>query len=550
MQKNKQMILYSLLGITWIYITNFALEDWLHDDGLFVNIQRTLGIAYIVILGWCYYYYLMKKKVYHQTLKDEQKLSTLINSMVDFVNFKDGEGRWLESNQFGLELFQLEGVDYKGKKDSELAQYSDFYGDALRYCEISDEETWVKGFISRCEEVIPLPDGGSKTFDTIKVPLFHQDGSRKALVVIGRDITERIKAEKRLSESQQQYRSLFEYNPDPIYMIDLNGIITNINPKFEELLGFSREDLLGTPVANKVYEIDKYRTELTEAFYHVIHQKKSVYNGDVRFVTKDGGSVLLYCTSVPMIIDDKVVGVIGYTKDVTSIRETEERLRKTEKLSVVGELAASVAHEIRNPLTALKGFVQLLQGQDTRNGQYFNIMLDELDRINHIVGELLVLAKPQQVKFREFDILHLVTDVKTLLESQANLFGSEISIDSPPPMPAILCEPNQLKQVFINIIKNSIEAEANLINISFEFQDSSILIKICDNGIGIETERMKHLGEPFYSSKEKGTGLGLTVTTKIVESHNGKISFESEINKGTEVTIELPVAVRVMAPTS
>jgi PAS domain S-box-containing protein len=137
-------------------------------------------------------------------LERELHLRTLINAMPDIVCFKDGEGKWLTANDFDLKLFQLEGVDYVGKTDSELAQYSTFYKDAFLACEESDEIAWKKGVASRADEVIPLPDGTEKTFDIIKIPTFTETGERNGLIVVGRDITERKKAGNQLRQKIEE----------------------------------------------------------------------------------------------------------------------------------------------------------------------------------------------------------------------------------------------------------------------------------------------------------------------------------------------------------
>ncbi|MCM3690586.1 ATP-binding protein [Neobacillus niacini] len=415
MNKTQLVILYLITSLIWIYASNYILIHYIPSP-LINYFERGKEIFYILVTGGIFYFFILKKEELDSTKEQEKRLSTLINSMVDFVNFKDGEGRWIKANNFGLKLFQLENVDYLGKKDSELAEYTEFYADALRYCEVSDEETWNKGVISRCEEVVPRPDGTAKIFDTIKVPLFHEDGTREGLVIIGRDIT--------------------------------------------------------------------------------------------------------------------------------TLRQTEERLNRTEKLSVVGELSASVAHEIRNPLTSLKGFVQLLQMEDDKHQDYYQIMLDELNRINHIVGELLLLAKPQHLKYTKLAIQRILNDVISLLAVEASLYNVQIESNFPKEDIILECEPNQLKQLFINLIKNSIEASNHDSKIAIslnQIEQDKIVITVKDNGCGISKERLEKIGEPFYSSKEKGTGLGLTVSYKIVQSHNGHINFDSEIGCGTTVHITLPI---------
>ncbi|OIK13464.1 PAS domain S-box protein [Bacillus sp. MUM 13] len=540
MIKHNNLLIYILLGIAVFLLFDFCLLFFVQQLNGIAIIQFILSVIFIVFSGIMLHFFIAARKKSDGLDEDQQRLQTLINSMVDFVNFKDGNGRWIEANDFGRRLFELEHVDYKGKKDSELANYTSFYNEALLYCEVSDEETWKKGHITRCEEKIPLPDGEIKTFDTIKVPLFHEDGSRRALVVIGRDITERVKAEKRLSDSQQQYKSLFDYNPDPVFMMDLHGNITNVNPKFRNITGPFHNQLSGACISDFIADTED-RINLKRSIDQVKESKAGITSGDFRFNSVNDEVFLLSCTFVPILIDGEMAGIIGYAKDVTAIRETEAILRKTEKLSVVGELAASVAHEVRNPLTSLKGFVQLLKDNETQYQNYYSIMLSELDRINQIVSELLVLAKPQESHFKKHNLIQLLRDVNTLLEPEAAYYSSELLINAKNSVPPISCEANGLKQVFINIIKNSIEASSRHIWIDFNTKGGWVIMTIKDDGCGIEEDRVRHLGEPFYSSKEKGTGLGLTVSYRIIEAHKGKMTFQSEIGKGTEVQICLPI---------
>lgn len=539
MKIKKLLILYLIASIIWITGTNYLLEKFVPSP-LSHSLEHAKEIFYVLVTGWFFYFTLKKLEELNALKVDEQRLSTLINSMVDFVNFKDGEGRWIEANNFGLKLFQLENVDFRGKKDSELAEYTEFYADALRYCEISDEETWQNGEITHVEETIPLPDGGEKTFDTIKVPLFYSDGRRKGLVIIGREITERKYVEKLLEESQQQYKSLFQYSPDIVYMMDLEGVFTNLNPQFRTITGYSPDKVIGKNVRDLLPE--NYKENTLESFSAVITEKKpQVY--ELTLPHQNGKDIILQCTAVPIIVNGKISGIIGYGKDVTLLRQTEERLRRTEKLSVVGELSASVAHEIRNPLTSLKGFVQILQVEDKKHQLYYQIMHDELDRINEIVSELLLLAKPQQLNYKKADLQKVLSNVISLLKTEASLHNIEVVFDYYNPL-WIECEPNQLKQLFINIIKNAIEASqsGSKVTISLKpLENGKVSIIVKDSGYGISEERLQKIGEPFYSSKEKGTGLGLTVSFKIVESHHGTINFCSKLHEGTEVTIVLPV---------
>jgi two-component system, sporulation sensor kinase E len=539
MKKMKYLLIFFILSIVWIFGTNYLLN--LYAPSPFIElVEHSKEVLYVVLAGWFFYFFIGKMEELSASREEEKRLSTLINSMVDFVNFKDGEGRWIEANDFGLKLFDIENVDYKGKKDSELAEYSGFFSDALRYCETSDEEAWEAGGIIRVEEVLPQPDGSTKTFDTIKVPLYNEDGSRQGLVIIGRDITERKIVETLLEESRQQYRSLFEYSPDIVSMLDLNGIIKNLNPQFKKITGFEPEDYIGRSITELLPA--EHRNLLLEKIEKVV-QHHCPQTLELEIPHKNGNAIILQSTTLPIIVNDRIAGIICSSRDVTELRQTEERLRRTDKLSVVGELSASVAHEIRNPLTSLKGLVQLLQMEDEKHQLYYQIMIDELNRINHIVSELLLLAKPQQIKYTEADLQVILHDVISLLKTEASLHNIQIEFDVQDHHVMLECEPNQLKQLFINIVKNAIEASSaeNVVLISLQSFDNHVTVRVKDEGIGISKELMERIGEPFYSSKEKGTGLGMTVSFKIVQSHNGTIKFNSEPEKGTEVIVQLPI---------
>lgn len=174
----------------------------------------------------------------------ETQLRTLINAMPDIVCFKDGEGCWLEANDFNLRLFQLENVPYKGKKDAELAQLTRSYREALLACGAADEAAWRAGQPVRQEQVIPRPDGTTMTFDVIRVPLFNADGSRKGLVVVGRDVTEMA----RLQNEKLQLVNILEATPDFVSILTVDGFRTYLNRTGRKWLGFREgQDITGLP---------------------------------------------------------------------------------------------------------------------------------------------------------------------------------------------------------------------------------------------------------------------------------------------------------------
>lgn len=223
-----------------------------------------------------------------------------------------------------------------------------------------------------------------------------------------------------------------------------------------------------------------------------------------------------------------------------------EAIRRSEKLSVVGQLAAGVAHEIRNPLTTLRGFVQLQKQNGAVEDPYSTIMLSELDRINFIVSEFLVLAKPQANHYQAVRLDSILQNIIMLLDSQANLsnvsFETIFSLETPP----VLCEVNQLKQVFVNLYKNAIEAMEDggtvTTTIGYAQDDNMVFVQIVDQGCGIPEEDLPRLGEPFFTNKETGNGLGLMVSQSIIANHKGTMTIRSKPGEGACVEIRLPAA--------
>ncbi|WP_210364157.1 ATP-binding protein [Bacillus sp. REN3] len=227
---------------------------------------------------------------------------------------------------------------------------------------------------------------------------------------------------------------------------------------------------------------------------------------------------------------------------VKAITLAYEEARENEKLAVIGQTATAIAHEIKNPLSSLKGFTQLQQEKDKGDEQYYPIMLNEIDRINEIVNDLLILGKPHTALKKPESLKDIIEYVVNVIKLHADRQKITINVDIEDSS-SLLCDEHQMKQVFINLIKNAMEAmqDGGTIIIQSENRDGFARISVIDEGCGIESDKLMKLGEPFYTTKQKGTGLGLMVTKKIIEEHEGFFSISSEINKGTTVEVSLPL---------
>ncbi|RKD25550.1 hypothetical protein BEP19_00990 [Ammoniphilus oxalaticus] len=269
--------------------------------------------------------------------------------------------------------------------------------------------------------------------------------------------------------------------------------------------------------------------------FHISETKRIDRNGDVIYVS---------VTTFPLYnLHQKFDGWAVIFRDITEWKKSQEMLQQSEKLSVAGQLAAGIAHEIRNPITSVKGFLQLMQTGYGEKEEYMEIMTSEIDRIEIILGELLILAKPQITKYEQANAQKLLEHVVALLGTQGNLHNISISTDFEVEHPYIDCDENQIKQVFINFIKNSMEAMPQGGEISIELQRiEERMLRICfiDQGCGIPEEILEKIGQPFFTTKENGTGLGFMISKKIIEDHGGSMTLKSKVDEGTVIEVFLP----------
>lgn len=225
----------------------------------------------------------------------------------------------------------------------------------------------------------------------------------------------------------------------------------------------------------------------------------------------------------------------------------QTRMINTEKMDIVSNLAASISHEVRNPLTTVRVFLQLLSQMDTseKSKEYIQISIEELDRAEGIIRDYLTFAKPSENKVITLDIKNEFNRIIDIMKPLANQNNVQI-ISNLQPKIFIIGEQQSFQQCFINIIKNSIEAingGGGILSITSSVKNDRAFIKIIDNGVGMTKQQLERIGEPYFSTKgSKGTGLGMMVVFKIVETMRGTIDIISEVGKGTEMVISFPLA--------
>jgi two-component system, sporulation sensor kinase E len=343
-----------------------------------------------------------------------------------------------------------------------------------------------------------------------------------------------------LYESEEKYRLLVEESPEAIFVQRLDSVQWSfINKTGVHLLGgTSLKDIEGKNLEEFIHPFDK--PEILEKFKEVrLGKKVGTFNGRILTLNDETVDVQIKC--IPFIYKS-IPSLHIVVRDVTELNQSREFIQRSERLAVAGELAAGIAHEVRNPLTSLRGFTQLLEFQTSSKTEYVSIMLSEIDRINTIVSELLLLAKPSKIDFQKVELYQLLHNIMILMSAQANLHGVEIKLDCHDKEEYIVFGiENKLKQVFINFLKNAIEAmpDGGVIMINMEKTEGRISILFIDQGMGMPREILERVGRPFFTTKETGTGLGIMVCQSIIESHQGNMTIESEEGKGTTIKVSL-----------
>ncbi|MBX9973856.1 PAS domain S-box protein [Cytobacillus firmus] len=387
-------------------------------------------------------------------------------------------------------------------------------------------------------------DGSFYWVETTIVPFLNKKNKPYQYVSIRTDISALKSAEASLKNSLKEVNDIkFALDQSSIIAFtDEKGTITNVNEKFCEISQYSREELIGQN--HSILNSGLHSKEFFKSLWKTIGQGE-VWKGEIRNKAKDGSYYWVHTTIVPFLnTSGKPYQYLAIRTDITERKKTEEVLHRQDKLAAVGQLAAGVAHEIRNPLTTMKGYTEFLQLDETNEErqEYLSIILDEIDRVNNIVEDFMVLAKPKAAELEERDIIPIIKNVVSFLEFEARKRDVKIGFEYEQDIIQIECDENRLKQVFLNFIKNGIEAmpDGGDITVSARIINNQVQIAIQDTGVGIPQEKLKNIGEPFFTTKKNGNGLGLMVSFQIIESHNGKVFIESELNKGTTFNIVLP----------
>lgn len=354
-----------------------------------------------------------------------------------------------------------------------------------------------------------------------------------------------IRGKRDLNLLQQFAGSLIRDTNMGILLFDPQFVLVDISDMACQLLGFQRDQILYRSMDDIFASIPPaHRLVQRNIFDGVTLRNHAIswMNNGVRYE-------LLLDTNLLKAGDGSIVGGYVTFKDVTNLRSLEEQVQRSDRLAMIGQIAAGTAHEIRNPLTSIRGFLQVLRNTFEESGMekelsYADIMLTEINRINELVNEFLLLGKRKKVDYRSVSLSQVWKEILPIIQNEALLHGITVNFNGNPDTPNIVADRELLKQVFLNICKNGIEAMENGGELTIcervDHKAQMIYIDIHDTGHGIPSYVIDKIFDPFFTTKQTGTGLGLSVCQRIIHDMGGRIRVSSK-GYGTTFTVCIPI---------
>ncbi|MCW2278788.1 PAS domain S-box protein [Heliophilum fasciatum] len=394
------------------------------------------------------------------------------------------------------------------------------------------------------EQQQPLPPGelmlqstkGKVTYIEVhSVPITFN--GQPAVLTVARDITERKKIEGALRLSEERYLKAFEASPNMGAIVSLGDHrYLDVNNTWQKLSGYTKAEVLG----KHIEEIPTFDQEVLQRLYALFAQCP-VRNAEITFLAKNGEKHTVYLSADIIHVDDQPC-IFAVAQDITELKKYRNEINRLDQLHLLGETAAGIAHEIRNPMTTVRGYLQIYQRKPDSplSSHHMDLMIKELDRANHIITEFLSIARTHPGDQQRCDLNQLLEAMEPLLVTDAVQFSHQVIFNCQP-IPQLLLNQKEIRQLLLNLVHNGFEAMApgGRLIIATSATRSHVLLQVSDYGSGISPEHLKKLGTPFFTTKDKGTGLGLAICYSIAARHQANIEVQSS-SQGTTFSVRFP----------
>jgi len=481
-----------------------------------------------------------KREITKELMIAEGHLETILCNISDGIIEITSEGRIVFANRAAVSLMGLSEEALLGAKFTELINAGD-----RRKIEASLMKI-AEGF----QEIIldiPIPVNGRNVL--LKMSSVKKQESPSVILVLN-DITERMRAETVLRESEEKYRSMMEAMTDSVYICSPEFRITYMNPAMIKMIG---HDATGELCHKALHRND-------EKCSWCLHDKVQQGESSETEIVSPGNNRSYNVTHSPIFHEDGSISKMTIYKDITVTKQLQHQLFRSERLSATGQLAATIAHEINSPLQGIISILNMVErthDRDEKLLENLNLVKRGFITIRDTVKKLLDLNRPRKEDIQSININGLIEDTLRLLESHFKKSDVQIILNLSSEIPNISGSPQQLTHVFMNLINNAVEAMAGVskakniwktregiggkVTLTSYLEKDDIIIEVADTGPGIEEEDMAYIFDPFYTrKKEMGMGIGLSLCHGIIEDHNGSITARNSPEGGAIFTISLP----------
>lgn len=344
-----------------------------------------------------------------------------------------------------------------------------------------------------------------------------------------------------LRETKTLNDLIIENAADGVIAIDRQGDVITINPAAEQITGYTQQDLVGKSYASLFTHSQFYSPVLDTLAHGTEHLAQ-----EISFPARDRTIEIRVTTSRIHNAWGELIGALVIFSDLTARKEKQRRQAQTERLATLGELMAGVAHEVRNPLTAIRGYVQIIRQQTTEplHQEYLSVVLNEIDSINKVIQQLLDLSRPRQSQWQQIQLNALVEETLILVQTAGVQARIAFHVDLDNQLSPIVADRELLRQVILNVLINAVQAIGARGEIrirTWQYTASQQAVTVEDNGCGIDIAMQKKIFDPFFTTKASGTGLGLALSQRIINAHQGDIRVASMPGCGAIFTLILPI---------
>lgn len=379
------------------------------------------------------------------------------------------------------------------------------------------------------------PEINEKEFESLSILANYA-----SIIIENSKLLQDLMNEKKFSEN------VLNSSINGILTVDITGRITSLNPAVEKMFGMMKDTLINRFIW-EIFPLPEWIECTRKAVFH-LHNMKGM-----EFTLNPDDKILNVTTSHIMNEGESLIGFMFLIQDITGERKRDEYLQRVNRLISLGELAAGIAHEIRNPLTGIGVVLDFLSRKKLprRDLELINEANGEIERLEKLISDLLTFARPKKFNFELADIRNIINSIYLLINEQCNHHGIKMFIRIDDDIDGLYVDQERIRQGLLNIVINAIKAMPSGGNLTIKAAEltgdsgscdpeSRIEITIGDTGVGIATENIGRIFDPFFTTNNEGTGLGLSITHSIIKEHSGIVKVDSELGKGTEFTIILP----------